>query len=268
MKASVCIEMIYPGKEPAQKIRSIVKHGFSNIEFWGWRDKDIASLKTACRDNGAEVAVFCGHRRGAPIAASTHRQFLDDLAETCGVAQELGCRTLILLTNELDANGLVTESWDKIPPEEKRANLIQALKLAVSSTPDSITLVLEPLNIRVDHVGYYLHDMATAESIVKEVGHPRLKILCDLYHLGVMGEDLSVIIKRCVASIGYVHVADFPGRHEPGTGTGNWPGLLRELGASGYEGVVGFEYAPLKDTDASLRTVHDLWEEVFPWPAK
>jgi hydroxypyruvate isomerase len=76
-----------------------------------------------------------------------------------------------------------------------------------------------------------------------------------------MGENLDGIIKRNVASIGYVHVADFPGRHEPGTGKGDWPSLLRQLRVSGYEGFVGFEYAPLRDTDASLRIVSDLWEK-------
>ncbi len=69
--------------------------------------------------------------------------------------------------------------------------------------------------------------METAAALIRDVNTPRLKILCDLYHLGVMGSDLKHLISNFIQDIGYFHVADFPGRHEPGTGSADWPDLLR-----------------------------------------
>jgi hydroxypyruvate isomerase len=50
----------------------------------------------------------------------------------------------------------------------------------------------------------------------------------------------------------HVQIADVPGRHEPGTA--NYPirEFLDELGAVGYEGVVGLAYRPLGSTSAAL----------------
>jgi sugar phosphate isomerase/epimerase len=72
----------------------------------------------------------------------------------------------------------------------------------------------EKLNTLVDHAGYYLADIDTALAIVHEVGSPRLKILCDLYHFGVMGADLKKIVTNHLSEIGHFHIADVPGRHE------------------------------------------------------
>jgi hydroxypyruvate isomerase len=126
--------------------------------------------------------------------------------------------------------------------------------------PDDITLVLEPLNTLVDHPGYYLNDIDTASAIVRAVGSPRLKILCDLYHFIVMGADLKKIVTNHLPEIGHFHIADAPGRHEPGTGSVDWMTMLRLIQDRGYTGCVGFEYFPESDSDASLAAIHKLWE--------
>jgi len=52
--------------------------------------------------------------------------------------------------------------------------------------------------------------------------------------------------------IGHVQVADSPDRHEPGTGEINFPYVLKQLDATGYEGYVGLEYRPSGPTEASF----------------
>jgi hydroxypyruvate isomerase len=121
-------------------------------------------------------------------------------------------------------------------------------------------LVLEPLNTLVDHAGYYLADMDVASAIVREVGSPRLKILCDLYHFGVMGADLEKIVTDHLSEIGHFHIPDVPGRHEPGTGSVDWAAMLRLIRDRGYAGCVGFEYFPESDSDSSLEAIRKLWE--------
>lgn len=263
----ICFEMIYtdqnpPDLNPSEKIARIAEQGFHKVEFWSWRDKDIRALKSACRDTDVQIANFSGHRKGSLIARETHELFLDDLKDAVGAARELGCPTLMLLSNELGEGGRVTDRYDQIPPNEKYTNLLQGLRRALEVTPEEISLVLEPLNTKIDHPGYYLADMGTSVSLIREISDPRLKILADLYHLGVMGENLEGLVDEHADLIGYVHVADFPGRHEPGTGSADWRSLLTRLHERGYTGAIGFEYSPLKDSEESLKRIKALWDLV------
>jgi hydroxypyruvate isomerase len=48
------------------------------------------------------------------------------------------------------------------------------------------------------------------------------------------------------------HVADAPGRHDPGTGEMKWDDIYKAIGKSGYTGYVTLEYLPEGDQVASL----------------
>jgi hydroxypyruvate isomerase len=78
------------------------------------------------------------------------------------------------------------------------------------------------------------------------------RLLADLYHLRVNGEDIPAMLDRVHARIGHVQVADIPGRHEPGTGTADLDGWVAALRRLGYRGSIGLEYAPLDGTVAGL----------------
>jgi hydroxypyruvate isomerase len=263
MKPVICLEMVYPDLPLIKKIAKIAKLGFKYIEFWDWRDKYISKIISACLENDVRVVNFSGHRKGSLVAEETHELVLSDLKKSISVANQLDCSTLMLLTNELGEGGVVEETYEDIPQDEKYDNVRIGLEKALALTPDSITLVLEPLNTRIDHPGYYLEDMETAVSLLKEINHPRLKILCDLYHFGVMERDLKALITMYINQIGYIHIADFPGRHEPGTGSADWPALLGLLKEKGYSGYIGFEYSPLNDSEKSLKAIQTLWNRVM-----
>lgn len=263
MQPVICFEMLYPGLSAVEKIENIAKAGFSKVEFWGWRDKDIPAIAEACHQNEVAVVNFSGHRRGSLVAAETHDLFLDDLKEAVQVADALNCSTLMVLSNELDENGRVLNSYSNIAADNKYLNLKLGLEKALAAAPEEITLVLEPLNTRIDHPGYFLADMETAVSIIREINNPRLKILCDLYHLGVMGQDLKSLLTYYIDGIGYIHIADFPGRHEPGTGSADWATLLTIIKNCGYQGFVGFEYTPLNDSYESLRKIRSRWQRII-----
>jgi hydroxypyruvate isomerase len=79
------------------------------------------------------------------------------------------------------------------------------------------------------------------------------RLLADLYHLRVNGADIPATLDRVHPRIGHVQVADVPGRHEPGTGTADLDGWVRQLRQLGYDQWVGLEYAPLETTMAGLR---------------
>ena len=255
--------MLFLDVAPSEKIAAIAAEGFRHVEFWGWRNKDVSSLKAACDGHNVQVANFSGHRSGDLIASQTHDLLINDLKDGINTAGILGCPTLMLLSNELGDEGQVVNIYSEMSYAEKRSNLIEGLEKALEIVPKEISLVIEPLNTRLDHPDYFLVDTDTAVSIIKEINHPRLKILCDLYHMGMMGEDLDLIIDEQIDHIGYFHIADFPGRHEPGTGTTDWHSLLMKIARSGYSGSVGFEYSPEQDATTSLRSIMSLWERAM-----
>ena len=260
MNPVICLDPLFPDLPTEEKISRVAAQGFSHVEFWGWRDKNIAAIEAACRQNRVRVANFSGHRKGSPIAEPTHQTLFAEVADAVPIARALDCHALMLLTNALNSDGSVAERFEEIPDDLKFKNVVSSLAELTRVTPDDITLLLEPLNTLVDHPGYYLDNIDVAAEIVRQVGSPRLKILCDLYHFGVMGADLKAVISEHLSSIGHFHIADFPGRHEPGTGSADWPTLLRQIKALGYRGTVGFEFFPQEDAEAALGVIHDLWE--------
>ena len=70
--------------------------------------------------------------------------------------------------------------------------------------------------------------------------------------MAIMEGDLAATIRRNLKHIAHVQVADNPGRHEPGTGTIDYPLVFAALEEAGYRHWVGCEYVPLRTTDDSL----------------
>lgn len=264
MEPAICIEMFYEGLSPEEKVVKTTQHGFRNIEFWGYADKDIAALEALKRDPWhARYVNFSAQRVGDLIDASTHQTLLDDVARTIPVARRLGVGTLMVLSNELGPGGHVVHPHPEISNAGKRENTVSGLKKVMGIVPHDMTIVIEPLNTVLDHTGYFLSRIEDTIDIIDEVGDRRLKVLCDFYHLAMMGENPISIAQRYSGYIGHIHIADYPGRNEPGTGRGDWRAVLATLADRAYEGYVGFELAPSKNSDDALETIAALWKEVF-----
>lgn len=264
VKPVICLDTLYPALTAAEKVVKIAAAGFSQIEFWDWRDKDLAELNAVCRQYNVKVVNFSGHRQSSLTNEAAHDALLAEIAEAVHVSQQFNFPALMLLTDALSSDGSADSSNQHIPAAEKYRNTVLALRTILDATPQDQHYLLEPLNTALDHPGYFLSDMRTAQAIVREVDSPRLKVLCDLYHLGMMGFDPVQVIDNYLPEIGHFHIADIPGRHEPGTGAMDWPAILQHIQQAGYNGTVGFEYFPQYDTDDSLATIHWLWNLLAP----
>ena len=55
-----------------------------------------------------------------------------------------------------------------------------------------------------------------------------------------------------------IHVADVPGRHEPGTGEINYANMYRKLAQLNYKGMVAMEFHPTGEPVAALRTAREM----------
>jgi hydroxypyruvate isomerase len=134
------------------------------------------------------------------------------------------------------------------------ASVIAGLKPTVEMAEKAeVTLLLEPLNTRYDHPGYFLTGSDDGAEICRKIDSPRLKLLFDCYHMQIMEGDLVNHIERNIDVIGHFHSAGVPGRHELYQGETDYPFLLKQIERLGYQGVFGLEYMPSTDHEESVR---------------
>jgi hydroxypyruvate isomerase len=97
--------------------------------------------------------------------------------------------------------------------------------------------------------------VAVLDRVTAESGAGNIRMLADLYHLAVNGDDVDAVIAASLPRIGHVQIADAPGRHEPGTGQLDLAGYLAALTAGGFAGYAALEYVPATTTTAGLATL-------------
>ena len=98
--------------------------------------------------------------------------------------------------------------------------------------------------------GYHLATLDAACALQDDF--PAIRLLFDSYHARVMGQAPAAWVTANAGRIGHVHIADHPGRREPGSGGIDFAALRAALGRARYEGAIGFEYIPTSTTTASL----------------
>ena len=85
------------------------------------------------------------------------------------------------------------------------------------------------------------------------MNHPQVRFLYDLFHEQIAEGNLIEKLDKHIDTIGLIHVADVPGRHEPGTGEINYANIYRKLAQLNYRHMAAMEFLPTGDPVASLR---------------
>ncbi len=253
MKSSVCIEMIYTEVPFMERIAKSAAAGFDAIEFWNWDNKDLPAIKSAAEEAGIGIASFQANLGGTLIHPEQREGFVASVAQSLEKAREVGSPGLFLLTDELAEDRSVRFQYPELAAEEKYESVLEGLKMIAPLAEEAgVTLGLEPLNSQVDHAGFYLEYSATGFELVRAVDSPRIKVLYDIYHMQIMEGNVIQTLTSNLDVIGHVHVADVPGRHEPGTGELNYANIFKALREAGYDQYVGFELDPIVPSEEAM----------------
>lgn len=243
---SVCIDAVFEGLELEEALAGVVSSGLKAFEFWAWWEKDLDALRRG-RDRYGLAIASCCTRFISLVDPSTRDAYLEGLQESIDSAQALDCPTLI---------SQVGQAREGVPREEQRDCLIAGLREAVPMLESAgITLVIEPLNVLVDHPGYYLVRSHEAFKVVDAVGSSRVKVVYDIYHQQISEGQLLANILPNLGVIGHFHAAGNPGRHELDQGEIHYPAIFQAIAEAGYQGYVGLEYWPEKPAGEGLRRV-------------
>ncbi|WP_247004455.1 hydroxypyruvate isomerase family protein [Halosolutus gelatinilyticus] len=244
-RISICVEMVYDDEPFADRISRAAEAGADAVEFWDWREKDLETIaETADAADIPIVSCVAGGTLTDPDAAD---DAVETIRESIEMASGLGIPTLIVTTGP-DQDGL-----DRTTQHDSIVDVLS--RVAPDAEAADVTLVLEPLNRAVDHPNYYLETSEEGFEIVDEVGSPNVKLLYDVYHQQVTEGNLIRTITDNVDRIGHFHIADVPGRHEPGTGELDYEAIIRAIDETAYDGYVGCEFSPIGGADEAVDTV-------------
>jgi hydroxypyruvate isomerase len=210
-------------------------------------DADFASANAARKRLNIRFDATAGLAHG--IANPDMRDaFLADLRQTLTAMETLSCPAVIVLSGNV-VPGLTRDAQHQAAID----TLKQAVPLVEGRQIDGqpVRLLLECIHLE-ENPKYFLTSANEAIEIVRAVNHPQVQFLYDIYHEQMTEGDLIDKLDKHIDVIGLIHVADVPGRHEPGTGEINYGNIYRKLGQLNYRHNVAMEFRPSGDPVATL----------------
>ncbi len=240
-----------------QRLAKVAEAGYRNVELVGeydhWQPADFDRAKAACKRHGIHFDCTAGLPHGIGNPADRDA-FLGELRHSLTIMETLSIPAIIVLTGN---------AVPDMPRETQRQSCIEGLKRAASLVEgrqingQPIRILLETIDLE-ENPHYFLPSAAEAIEIVRAANHPQVQFLYDLYHGQIAEGNLIEKLEKNIDNIGLIHVADVPGRHDPGTGEINYANIFRKLRELNYRHTVAMEFYPKGDEVAGLAEARRL----------
>ena len=251
-KLSVMLWTVYEKLPFEQRLEKVAEAGYHAVElvneYKNFGKEDYAKFRAKKRELNLTVDATSGISHSL-CDASQRDVLLEEVRAKLPVLEELECNKLILL------------SGDKVPglsPQQMHVNCIESLKRAAEiAATKKVGILLENIDPE-ENPKYFLTSVSEGFQIVRSVGAPNLQFLYDFFHDQIAEGNLMAKLEKNLDLIGVVHIADVPGRHEPGTGEINYPNIFRKLGQLGFNGYVAMEFIPEGETVAALSAAREM----------
>ena len=254
---SVMLWTVFTGLPFEDRLAKIAEAGYSNVELVGeyakWGEAEFARANAARRRYGIRFDATAGLGHGV-ADPSARDAFLNALREALKQMQTLECPSMIVLSGNVVAG---------LSREEQHQSSIETLKRAAALVEgreiqgQPVRLLLECIDPE-ENPHCYLQSATEGIEIVRAVNHPQVQFLYDMFHEQIAEGNLIEKLDRNIDVIGLIHVADVPGRHEPGTGEINYANIFKRLVDLKYRRMVAMEFKPLGDAVASLRAAREM----------
>jgi hydroxypyruvate isomerase len=256
-RLSVMLWTVFTHLPFEQRLEKVAEAGYKNVELVGeydhWTDDDFRRANAKRKELGISFDCTAGLRHG--VSVPDHRQMLlDELRHALPIMEKIDCPNMILLSGNRVPG---------MPRDVQHRGCIETLKAAAdlvqgkSIHGQPVQLLLETIDPE-ENPQYFLTEIAEALEIVQAVDHPQVRLLYDLYHQQIAAGNLIENLEKSIPHLALVHIADVPGRHEPGTGEINYQNIFRKLGALNYAGMVAMEFHPSGDPVIQLRAARDM----------
>ena len=249
---SVMLWTVFKDLPFEERLAKVAEAGYSKIQLVGeyaqWSPADFDRANAARKRLGIEFDATAGLKNGVANPA-VRDAFLAELKQALTPMETLSCPAMIVLSGnvvpELSHQAQHQASIDTL---KRAAALVQARK--IDGQP--VRLLLECIHVE-ENPKYFLTSAAEAIEIVRAVNHPQVQFLYDIFHEQMGFGNLIEKLDKNIDVIGLIHVADVPGRHEPGTGEIDYGNIYRKLALLNYRHNVAMEFLPVGDAVATLR---------------
>lgn len=238
------------GEKIEDRVAAAAAAGFKKVEIFLTKGRDLPAIKKALDDNGVELISTVADYVTQLVDPATHEGFCDTFRQAAQDALFLGCPNVVVTSGR----GV---PWMKRPAQH-RIFADALLRLVPIAEELGATILLESANTRHDHPGVLCCTTKDSADVAEMVNSPRVRMIYDLYHSIVEGEDPAVVLPGVIHLVDHVQVADVPGRGEPGSGTIDWPAQLSLLKSLGYCGTIGLELLPTRASNEALSLIKDL----------
>src|SRR5580658_660449 len=239
------------------RMAKVVESGYNKIQLVGeyskWTQPDFDRAVAAAKRLGIEFDATAGLHNGVANPA-VRDAFVAELKQALTPMETLSCPAMIVLSGNV-VPGLSHQAQHDSCIE----TLKQAAKVVEGKTINGqpVRLLLECIHLE-ENPKYFLTSAAEAIEVVRAVNHPQVQFLYDIYHEQMSYGDLISKIEKHIDVIGLIHIADVPGRHQPGTGEINYGNIYKKLAQLNYRHNVAMEFMPVGDAVATLRAAKAL----------
>jgi len=236
-----------------QKLEIAAQAGLASVELvdehLAWSDAQIEEKKHFVRSLrlGMDTLIAQPSWKSRPVSMVRPEQsdnFLADLSKALVFAQKLEIPQIILMSGDEVPGRAHEEQYQSLLDNSRRA--------ADLAAKANLQLIIEPLNAKVDHHDFFLTTCVEGLKLVKQVDNPHFRLLFDIYHEQVQTGNVIRTLQAAAPYVAVFHIADNPGRHDPGSGEINYANIYQAIAGSGYSGYVTMEYVPIGDQLQSL----------------
>jgi hydroxypyruvate isomerase len=255
-KCSVMLWTVFRQLPFEQRLEKVAEAGYRYVElvgeYKGWSEEDFRRVNSKRRELGISFDASSGlaHGVGNP---NERDAFVADLRSELAVMEKIDCPALIIMSGNVVPGMLRQQQHQScIDGLRRAADLIDARTVGGKK----VELLLENIDPE-ENPKYYLQSVTEGLEIVRAVNHPQVRFLYDFYHEQIAEGNLIEKLEKHVDLVGLVHIADVPGRHEPGTGEINYTNVYRKLGELNYERFVAMEFLPSGDAVQALRSAQN-----------
>lgn len=242
MKLSIQ-EGIYGARDFGGFLEDAKEWGFDAVEVWGEGLRErLGEVKRLLSEKGVAASSVCpggGGIRGSILSGDEEERERAEgdvfgLLECCA---ELGGAGLVFVP-EFGVRKFMSLYPDHNDFERRKGIFIDRLgPLAARAEDLGVRILLEPLN---RYEAFFLLTVGQAAEVCRVVGSGSLRVMADLFHMGIEEDSVTGAIERDGEWIGHVHLVD-TNRLLPGLGERDFGAVFSALRVSKYEGYLCME---------------------------
>jgi hydroxypyruvate isomerase len=243
-----------------QRLEKVAEAGYRNVELVGeyekWTDADFDRANAKRKELGITFDCTAGLKHGL-CNPGDRDALLTEVRNTLPIMDRIGCPALIFLSgNVVPDLSLEAQQQSCVAGLQAAAALVEGKRI----NGEPVRLLLENIDPE-ENPKYFLTSVARGFEIVKAVARPQVQFLYDFFHEQIAEGNLIEKLEKNIEHIGLVHIADVPGRQEPGTGEINYRNIFRKLAELKYDRMVAMEFLPSGDAVSQLRAAGRLAAE-------